>query len=323
MIWCYCSIFNVALGHTRRSNRVHPVPQSSYVSPRQPPDVLVPTVDRAEISDGVFGDAESQETMSSEVVSEPSRYSQSRDCKAARTILLIAVAFLTCWVPYFIVAGLQVSGNTVDDVVVTTATLLAHCSSVLNIVIYGYLNKYLRIEMFRLLKQMRQNRSHDSTAVVNIESEENASTTFTTLSSLKLAYMPRGGTPRPKMKAKRDAPLNSDIHAIEELAEDSKSSTRCLQIRVQCSDSAENTAPGPLGTGLNSSHGDTDLAVSPKPKCCVTWQDKTKNDVKTKGGLILTPHFYMDEESTANDGSYFDDVIAGNSSPAVSTGDLC
>ena len=121
MAWCYLNIFLTAMGHWKKTNTVYPVQQARNLA-------------RGNVSVNLM---ESKK--------------RRNDCKAARTILLIGSSFLLCWVPYIVMSMREFQNIIVSAPIQTISTLLAFFSTVSNPCIYGFLNKIMRFEMFRIL----------------------------------------------------------------------------------------------------------------------------------------------------------------------------
>ena len=127
---CYLKIFLAALGHSKRSRRVHPwATQSS-----------------SKFQDGPSGSSESSDSINSSM--GPSR---ATECKAVRTIFLIAVTYCICWVPYFTDAYLRLKSQETKSTLSSTAICLVFTTSVLNPVIYAYMNRVTRRVIGRFL----------------------------------------------------------------------------------------------------------------------------------------------------------------------------
>ena len=127
---CYLKIFMAALGHSKRSRRVHPwVTQSS----------------------SKFQDGPSESSESSDSINSSMGPSRATECKAVRTIFLIAIAYCICWVPYFTDAYLLLKSKETKSSLSSAAICLVFTTSVLNPVIYAYMNRVTRRVIGRFL----------------------------------------------------------------------------------------------------------------------------------------------------------------------------
>lgn len=221
MAWCYCNIFRAAVGHSKR-NRIYPTPQTEIESE----SVHISEEDSSDENDvpvsSKITKAKSRR-ISIVTTGEPVPRTGTRDCKAAKTILLIATGFLICWVPYFVVAGLEASGEIVSPILETIAIFFAYFSCVLNAGIYGYLNRVMRVEIMRLVRQVG-NRGVDVTTMM--DSDDYYSTTYTTLSSVRggvNARNPQGRGVPGVSSLNRKSLTTSQMEAIVEMSEECRS----------------------------------------------------------------------------------------------------
>ena len=199
MVWCYGKIFIAAVGHRKRSNRICPAPssQSQRIS-----DVRVS-----------FEEIPIHRRDSTVV--------KDKDYKAARTILLILLAFILCWLPHFYVLFKESGGCSVSPKMQTTGTYLVYFSTVANPCIYGYLNRSLRFEMKRLIKNIITPQQESTGIDIDI-----VSTTFTNLSNFRASIF--GGRPsssgiQPRPHGLRNClslTVALEMQTIAELSED-------------------------------------------------------------------------------------------------------
>ena len=153
---CYLKIFMAALGHSKRSRRVYPwVTQSS-----------------SKFQDGSSESADSMDSGTSSTGSV-----KTTECKAVRTIFLIALAYCICWVPYFTDAYLLLKTQQSRSSLRAAAICLIFTTSVLNPVIYAYMNRITRREIGRFL----------CGNPVQSETEDFASTSLSTFTTSKQA----------------------------------------------------------------------------------------------------------------------------------------
>ena len=126
---CYLKIFLAALGHSKRSRQVHPwVTQNSK-----------------------FQDGPSESENSADSCASSTMAARTTECKAVRTIFLIALAYCVCWVPYFTDAFFLMKTKESKPSLSATAICLVFTTSVLNPVIYAYMNRVTRREIGRFL----------------------------------------------------------------------------------------------------------------------------------------------------------------------------
>ncbi|KAH3825594.1 hypothetical protein DPMN_127474 [Dreissena polymorpha] len=174
---CYIRIFLAAVGHTKRSAKVAPlVAQRSHVS--------------------VEPESSTTSTVSTEV------HSHSIECKAVRTIFIIAIAFMICWVPYFVEIIKSMNGEKINPNFSAASICFLFAAGILNPLIYAYMNRVTRREIGRFVcgSSMSQ------------DSEDFASTSMSTHTST-------WGT-QPKVRSKSIA-TNNDMCTIHEVPEES------------------------------------------------------------------------------------------------------
>lgn len=134
--FCYIKIFFAAVGHSKRSTKVRPIgnPRSRIVSAT------------ASSSCDYRSDAS---TNSSDFEDETRK--NSIECKAVRTIFLIAVVYIVCWVPYFIDCFLALRNEKLNPNLSAAAICFLFSSSILNPMIYAYMNRVTRREISRFV----------------------------------------------------------------------------------------------------------------------------------------------------------------------------
>ena len=191
---CYLKIFMAALGHSKRSRRVHPwVTQSS-----------------SKFQDGPSESSESSDSVNSSIGSP-----KATECKAVRTIFLIAVAYCICWVPYFTDAYLLLKSEESMSSLSATAICMVFTTSVLNPVIYAYMNRVTRREIGRFL----------CGNPVQPEADDYISTSMSTFSAAKQVA---AGWPLPERHRSRSTGgiFSNEMDTILEETEDNCCETR-------------------------------------------------------------------------------------------------
>lgn len=128
--FCYIRIFIAALGHSTRSSKVRPIAS-----------VQIRTTSECR-SDSSTGDGSdfSEEFKRSSV-----------ECKAVRTIFLIAIAYSICWVPFLVDSFLKMNGRRADPNFSAAAICFLFSSSILNPIIYAFMNRVTRREIGRFV----------------------------------------------------------------------------------------------------------------------------------------------------------------------------
>lgn len=157
--WCYLSIFKAAIGQTKRRSRVYPSMPSTV---RDPP---------------------SNSSGSSDISQSVQVRYRNVECKAVRTILLIAFAYALCWVPYLTIIVSYVRDSTVTPEVNSLAICLVFCTGIVNPIIYVFMNRVTRHEINKFFCDTI-NKGNGRTTSGN-DSDEFYSTTMTTYSSSK------------------------------------------------------------------------------------------------------------------------------------------
>lgn len=166
--WCYLSIFRAAIGHTKRRSKVYPSMPSTI---RDPP---------------------SDSSDNSEVYQSVQVQYRSMECKAVRTILLIAVAYAICWVPCFVCSLSILTGNFVPNSAHSAAVCFVFLSGIVNPVIYAFMNRITRYEINKFFCDA-VSRVSSKTTTLN-DSEDYFSTTATTNYSSKNSNRLRNGS---------------------------------------------------------------------------------------------------------------------------------
>ena len=126
---CYLKIFIAALGHSKRSRQVHPM-----------------VTQNSKLQDGPSDSADSAGSSVSSTIAV-----RTTECKAVKTIFLIAFSYCVCWVPYFTDVFFLVLKQESKPSLSATAICLVFTSSVLNPLIYAYMNRVIRREIWRFL----------------------------------------------------------------------------------------------------------------------------------------------------------------------------
>lgn len=191
---CYLKIFMAALGHSKRSRRVHPwVTQSS-----------------SKFQDGASESSESTDSSNSSTGS-----TKTTECKAVRTIFLIALAYCICWVPYLTDAYLLMNKRQSRSSLSAAAICLIFTTGVLNPVIYAYMNRVTRREIGRFL----------CGNPMQPEAEDYISTSMSTFSAAKQASV---GWPMPERHRSRSTGgiFSKEMDTILEETEDNCCETR-------------------------------------------------------------------------------------------------
>ena len=176
---CYIRIFIAAVGHTKRTAKVNPwVGRSS----------------RQQI--------ENESSSGSNGSTEPS--SSSMECKAVRTIFIIALAFVTCWVPYFIESFVSLRGYSTSPTFSAAVICFLFSTGILNPLIYAFMNRVTRREIGRFV--CGNSASNDS--------DEFVSTSMSTHTS-------NWSSQNNKFRGRNIGVGNTDMHTIIEENEDS------------------------------------------------------------------------------------------------------
>lgn len=127
--FCYIKIFIAAVGHSKRSSKVKPWPGR-------------PSRTTSELRSD-------SSTCSSEYSEEV--YQSSVECKAVKTIFIIAFAYSVCWVPYFTDSFLTMKKAEINPNYSAAAICCLFSSSILNPMIYAYMNRVTRREIGRFV----------------------------------------------------------------------------------------------------------------------------------------------------------------------------
>ncbi|XP_067658312.1 probable G-protein coupled receptor 45 [Haliotis asinina] len=153
---CYLSIFKAAMKHTKVANRIYP----SVGSTSTTQDIsMVATIEIDDVT---------------------SRVPRSRrtECKAVKTILIIYGSYVISWT-FFIIAGLMKAfGGKTSAYMDMTGICLVFLSCAINPVIYAFMNRLTRNEIWKYFSRSGQRFTGREATVM--ESEEFYSTTLTT-----------------------------------------------------------------------------------------------------------------------------------------------
>ena len=124
---CYIRIFLAAIGHSKRTAKVTPWTNNS----------------EATRSDS--------ETMGEPIGEQSESVHMSMECKAVRTILIIAAAFVVCWVPFFVECFETMNGRDIEASFSAATICLLYSTGILNPLIYAYMNRITRREIGRFV----------------------------------------------------------------------------------------------------------------------------------------------------------------------------
>lgn len=116
--FCYIKIFFAAVGHSKRSSKVQPFPGRRTTS-----------------------------EIKSDSSNDYSVRRKSVECKAVKTILVIALAYSICWVPYFVDSFLTLKGKDINSNFSAASICFVFSSSIFNPMIYAYMNRVTRHEI--------------------------------------------------------------------------------------------------------------------------------------------------------------------------------
>lgn len=194
--WCYLSIFKAAIGQTKRRSRVYPSMPSTV---RDPP---------------------SNSSDSSDFSQSVQVQYRNVECKAVRTILLIAFAYALCWVPYLTIIISHLRDNSFTSEVNSFAICLVFCTGIVNPIIYAFMNRVTRHEINKFFCDTI-NKGNGRTTTGN-DSDEFYSTTMTTYSSTKQNVVV---WTTQKMRSKIPTACNIEMNTIQEVREASTSSS--------------------------------------------------------------------------------------------------
>lgn len=194
--WCYLSIFKAAIGQTKRRSRVYPSMPSTV---RDPP---------------------SNSSDSSDLSQSVQVQYRNVECKAVRTILLIAFAYALCWVPYLTIIISHLRDNSFTSEVNSFAICLVFCTGIVNPIIYAFMNRVTRHEINKFFCDTI-NKGNGRTTTGN-DSDEFYSTTMTTYSSTKQNVVV---WTTQKTRSKIPTACNIEMNTIQEVREASTSSS--------------------------------------------------------------------------------------------------
>ncbi|XP_061196831.1 G-protein coupled receptor 161-like [Saccostrea echinata] len=194
--WCYLSIFKAAIGQTKRRSRVYPSMPSTV---RDPP---------------------SNSSDSSDLSQSVQVQYRNVECKAVRTILLIAFAYALCWVPFLTIIISHLRDDAFTSEVNSFAICLVFCTGIVNPIIYAFMNRVTRHEINKFFCDTI-NKGNGRTTTGN-DSDDFYSTTMTTYSSSKQNVVV---WTTQKMRSKHPAACNIEMNTIQEVREVSTSSS--------------------------------------------------------------------------------------------------
>lgn len=194
--WCYLSIFKAAIGQTKRRSRIYPSMPSTV---RDPP---------------------SNSSDSSDLSQSVQVQYRNVECKAVRTILLIAFAYALCWVPYLTIIISHLRENSFTSEVNSFAICLVFCTGIVNPIIYAFMNRVTRHEINKFFCDTI-NKGNGRTTTGN-DSDDFYSTTMTTYSSTKQNVVV---WTTQKTRGKIPTACNIEMNTIQEVREASTSSS--------------------------------------------------------------------------------------------------
>lgn len=168
-----------AVGHTKRTAKVNPWVGRTSRNPVE-----------NESSTGSSGSSEVNHS--------------SVECKAVRTIFVIALAFVICWVPYFVESFAALRGYTSSPTFSAAAICFLFSTGILNPLIYAFMNRVTRREIGRFV----------CGSTSSSESDEFASTSMSTHTS-------NWTSQNSKVRSRSLGIWNNDMHTIVEENEDS------------------------------------------------------------------------------------------------------
>ena len=187
---CYLKIFIAALGHSKRRRQVHPM-----------------VTQNSKFQDGPSDSADSAGSGASSTIAV-----RTTECKAVRTIFLIAFSYCVCWVPYFTDVFLLVLKQESKPSLSVTAICLVFTSSVLNPLIYAYMNRVMRREIWRFV----------CGSLVQLGPEDFTSTSGNTITGAK--HTSKGWNKEQRHRSKSTGGLfSNEMDTIQEEIEETKS----------------------------------------------------------------------------------------------------
>ncbi|KAL3862017.1 hypothetical protein ACJMK2_008022 [Sinanodonta woodiana] len=134
--WCYLRIFKAAISHTRRGNKVYP-----WMT--KPSSMSVIEMSTTELS--------SVYTRSESFVKGPTQLSRKRfsstQCKAVKTLVLIAMAYMISWLPFLITIGLALNSKETSLVLDSLSICFVFLTCLFNPMIYAFMNRVIRCEI--------------------------------------------------------------------------------------------------------------------------------------------------------------------------------
>ncbi|XP_025083422.1 G-protein coupled receptor 161-like [Pomacea canaliculata] len=192
--WCYLSIFRAALGHTKRSTKVYPSTTITTTTATTTTTSSTATVDT------VTGTTSSSDSYDSSLPTQNVRSIRSTECKAVKTILLIGAAYFLCWTLFVVAACLRYNHIPVSTTINTSAVTLVFLSCVLNPLIYAFMNRATRYEIWRFWGRIFQQLSGQS-SLPFVDGDNPASSTWTT--TLSSGRQSSGLWATPSLRAQR------------------------------------------------------------------------------------------------------------------------
>ncbi|XP_070208055.1 beta-1 adrenergic receptor-like [Littorina saxatilis] len=172
--WCYLSIFRAALGHTKRSAKVFP---SSTATTTSSTTTATTTTTSGSNTAGT-STSDSYEEDPGHPLTQ--RVAHSTECKAVKTLVLIAAAYLVCWTLFVVVALLKWGGEHVAPSVDAATSALLFLSCILNPLIYGFMNRVTRFEIVKFWCRISRRLSGRPPPPFNANHDDPVSSTWTT-----------------------------------------------------------------------------------------------------------------------------------------------
>ncbi|KAK3599602.1 hypothetical protein CHS0354_035843 [Potamilus streckersoni] len=168
--WCYLRIFKAAISHTRRGNKVYPwMTRASSTS--------VIEVSTTELSSMCI---RSENIVQGHTQISRMRFS-STQCKAVRTLVLIAMAYVISWLPFLITIGLALNSKENSLVLDSLSICFVFLTCLFNPMIYAFMNRVIRCEISKYVCGMIGKISGVTTTFN--DSDEFYSNTMSTFSS--------------------------------------------------------------------------------------------------------------------------------------------
>ena len=187
---CYLKIFIAALGHSKRSRQVHPM-----------------VTQNSKFQDGPSDSADRAGSSASSTIAV-----RTTECKAVKTIFLIAFSYCVCWVPYFTDVFYLMITHEPKPSLSATAICLVFTSSVLNPLIYAYMNQVMRREIWHFL----------CGSLVQLGPEDFTSASGSTITGAKHTSIGWNKEQRPRSKSTGGL-FSNEMDTIPEEIEETKS----------------------------------------------------------------------------------------------------